>query len=72
MILPLRCLFWALRWFHKDWWAYLFEKPRDPGYCSWFTRLRCRLTGHPDGVWWYNPGGLEPNMKCKRCADDLG
>lgn len=61
-----------MRWLQKGWWAYLFEKPRRPDWCSWPARLWCRYRGHPCGVVWYNVGGLEPDMSCKRCADDLG
>ncbi len=57
-------------WFHLSWWKYLFEK-KDP-YESWFTVLWCRMRGHPYGVVWYNPGGMEPDMSCNGCGDDLG
>jgi len=45
---------------------FLFEKP--------FTirKLLCRRKGHPCGVVWYNPGGLEPDMHCRNCGDNLG
>lgn len=35
-------------------------------------RARCRWTGHPCGVWFYNVGGTEPNMHCIGCGEDLG
>jgi hypothetical protein len=61
------------RWFHKGWYEYLFEKPRDPDYCGWLKRIWCRMHGHPCGVWFYRfDGGLEPDMHCKDCGDDLG
>jgi len=46
--------------------GYLFEKP--------FTirKFFCRLGGHKCGVWFYNPNGLEPDMHCMNCDDDLG
>lgn len=37
-----------------------------------FTRAVCRWRGHPAGVWWFNVGGLEPDMHCKGCGEDLG
>jgi hypothetical protein len=49
-----------------DWIKYIFSRP--------FT-LRaaiCRWRGHPCGVIWFNPGRLEPDMRCKNCEDDLG
>lgn len=60
-----------MHWFHKTWWRYLLA-PRKEYDCSWFTTVRCRLSGHPKGVVWYNPGRLEPNMHCVTCGDNLG
>lgn len=51
---------------------YLFGSPNDKDYCNWFTRILCRMKGHPFGVKWYNVNGLEPDMHCKNCNDDLG
>lgn len=56
----------------RSWWAYLLRRADDPGYCSWPTRIWCRIRNHPEGVWFYNAGGLEPDMTCKNCGDDLG
>lgn len=59
-----------MRWFTKDWWAYLFSKRyNDIGAIR--TAI-CRTNGHRCGVWWYNLTGLEPDMRCKNCNDDLG
>jgi len=30
----------------------------------------CRLRGHPNGVVWYS-NGMEPDMSCKDCGDEL-
>lgn len=49
---------------------YLFEK-KSPDH-SWFTVIWCRFRGHPRGIIWYNLNGLEPDMTCKGCGDDLG
>lgn len=41
----------------------------------WETRpgkWLCRRSHHSCGVWWFNADGLEPDMHCKRCGDDLG
>lgn len=46
--------------------SYLLEKPR-----SW-TKIRCRLNGHPDGPIWYDSGGTEPDYRCINCLDYLG
>lgn len=54
------------QWFTLDWWKYLLEKPRS------FRAFFCRARGHSSGVIYYNPYGLEPDMHCKNCGDDLG
>lgn len=38
---------------------------------SWIRLLICRYKGHPNGVIW-NSNGMEPNMHCKDCGDNLG
>lgn len=53
-----------------DFIKYLFSK-KNPDY-NWFRVILCRFKGHPAGVWFYNPTGLEPDMTCKGCGDDLG
>lgn len=57
-----------MHWFTKKWWLYLLEKPFS---CRAFI---CRINGHRNGggVIWYNATGLEPDMHCKKCGDDLG
>jgi len=61
-----------MKWFYPSFWKYLLSKPRDPSYTNWWVRFWCRARNHPDGVWWFNPCGTEPDMHCKRCSDDLG
>ena len=60
-----------MRWLHKDWWAYLLA-PRKWPHENWLTVILCRARGHPEGMWWYNVGGTEPDMHCKCCGDDIG
>jgi hypothetical protein len=62
-----------LKWFTLSWYKYLFHKE------GWYSKkspnlktVICRMRGHPDGVWWYNPTGLKPDMTCKNCGDNLG
>lgn len=51
-------------------WPYVFRKDGDGyGECSSFTRVLCRLAGHPRGCWWQNAGGTEPDYHCKTCGD---
>ena len=56
---------------HRDAWEYLLERRGDPSV-PWWRVICCRWRGHPAGVIWYNSGGLEPDMTCKECGDDLG
>ena len=47
------------------WYRYLFAKPLS------LRAVICRWNGHKCGVVWYNPGGLEPDMHCRNCGDNL-
>ena len=49
---------------------YLFRK-KSPDR-NWFSVILCRFRGHPCGVIWYNLSGIEPDMTCRNCGDDLG
>ena len=62
----------VMKWFTKEWWNYLLEKPKDSSYTNWWVRFHCRRKGHPCGPWYHNIGGLEPDMHCKHCGDYLG
>lgn len=58
------------KWFNREWWKYLLAKPeRDSNYLK---AIICRHQGHTYDVVWYNPSGLEPDMHCRNCGDDLG
>jgi len=48
---------------------YLFAKPTE-GISIWRS-LWCRIKGHETMIW-FNPGGEEPDTRCKNCLDDLG
>lgn len=58
-----------MHWFTREWWRYLLEKPR---HYNILKVALCRARAHPAGVVWYNPAGLEPDMHCRNCGDDLG
>jgi hypothetical protein len=66
-----------MHWFTLSWYAYLFAPTgrRAERYCSnyWvvdrIARIWCRMRGHPAGQIWYNPGGLEPDDRCKNCGE---
>lgn len=53
-------------WLQLWWWKYLLHN------CKGWTNFWCRAKGHPSGVWWYNVNGLEPDMRCKDCGENLG
>jgi hypothetical protein len=36
------------------------------------TMILCRIRRHPYDAVWYNPSGLEPDMRCKNCREDIG
>jgi hypothetical protein len=59
-----------MKWISLWWWKYLFEKPN--GDLGRIRTAVCRARNHPEGVWWYNMNGDEPDMHCKNCNDDLG
>ena len=61
------------KWFNRDWWQYLFEKPVDGWTLSniWCS-FNCRRMGHPAGIIYFNAGGLEPDYTCRGCGDNLG
>lgn len=64
---------WNLPWLaYNDLWPYLFAPSRDYTEAPYFQTVMCRLSHHPRGVIWDNIGGLEPDMHCKTCHDDLG
>ena len=60
-----------MHWFTREWWRYLLA-PRSWWGEPWLRVLWCRMRGHRSGVVWFNPGGLEPDMHCRGCGDDLG
>jgi len=57
---------------------YLFHRADNPRWChhniiiDFCIRFSCRLHKHPCGSVYYNPGGLEPDSRCKNCGDYLG
>lgn len=59
-------------WCNPEAMKYLTERPCDR------RRFFCRMCGHRDwhgkryGVAFYNLTGLEPDMHCNNCGDDLG
>lgn len=45
--------------------VFLFEETKG-------ERLLCRMRGHPNGEIYYNPGGFEPDHRCKDCGEEIG
>jgi hypothetical protein len=55
-----------MHWLTRRWWVYLLSG------CRGWSHFRCRLRGHPSGVWWYTGAdAMEPDMHCRDCGDDL-
>jgi hypothetical protein len=52
-------------WISISWWKYLLENP-----ITW-RKFWCRMGGHKCGPIWYNVNGLEPDMRCQNCEDEL-
>jgi len=61
-----------MKWLSINWWKYLFEAKSEYSSLGRIKTAICRARNHPEGVWWYNSDGVEPDMRCKNCGDDLG
>ncbi len=71
----------AVKWGRLDWWRVLLSPCERPGWLGWrwyhpplayLNAVWCRARNHPYQVVWFNPNGLEPDMTCEGCGDDLG
>jgi hypothetical protein len=61
------------RWLTLIWWRYILDDSfANKGYGTYLSRIWCRIRRHPSGPWFANAGGLEPDMRCKDCGEDLG
>lgn len=66
-----------MKWFTWQWYSYLFadlgnwREWKDSGLWPW-TKIRCRILGHPNGEVYYNVNGLEPDHHCRDCDDLIG
>ena len=58
------------RFINLWWWKCLF-RCRNHGYGYW-RNVQCLIKGKHDPVIWYTSSGLEPDMRCQNCAEDLG
>ena len=65
-------LYWQLTWW-MDWdlLSYCLSMPSDSEVSRWCA-FWCRIGGHKCGTIYYNPGGYEPDYRCKNCSDDIG
>ena len=55
-----------MRWLTIDWYKYILFPWKG------MDAVLCRMGGHRCGVIWYTSWGVEPDMHCKNCGDDLG
>jgi hypothetical protein len=61
-----------MNWISLDWWKYVLS-PRDRDNDTPFLEVVvCRMKGHPNGTIYYNPGGWEPDDRCKDCYEHIG
>lgn len=69
-----RCLGFVPSWLSPSFLVYVLEsnKNNEPGLVNYFRNAFCRFKGHSCGIVWHNPGGLEPDMHCSNCGEDLG
>lgn len=59
----------SMIWLSLIRWRYLLSKPASD--VSHWTAFWCRRWNHPEGVIFYSNYSA-PDMRCKRCNDDLG
>ena len=65
---PFNPYFWRFRWPWSDEYVANYF-----GWAvNWLSRCKCRAQGHLCGVYFYNVGGFEPDMRCKGCGEDIG
>jgi hypothetical protein len=60
---------WFWRWLSSHDWRWTKRVNR---VAAFLFRCQCRARNHPYGVVWFNVGGLEPDMTCYGCGEDLG
>lgn len=54
-------------------WWWIADRWQAPSrLAAHLFRCQCRARNHPYGVGWYNVAGLEPDMDCTGCGEDLG
>lgn len=62
-----------MKLFTLSFWKYIFAKRSNYyGDVSIIKTIICRIKNHSCGVVWYNLNGMEPDMHCRNCGDDLG
>jgi len=57
--------------FFALWWWRGFLHCRNFGYGLW-RNVWCWTRGYHGNVWWHNAAGLEPDMRCRDCGENLG
>ena len=59
-----------MRFLHLWWWRGLLLC-RNFGFGVW-RNVWCWIRGRHGDPIWYNGAGLEPDMRCQDCGEDLG
>lgn len=56
----------------KLWWWLADRWEAPTRLVAYVFRCQCRARSHPYDVHFYNVSGLEPDMRCQGCGEDLG
>lgn len=57
----------GLKWQWNPKWVWIQLTDETKG-----RRLLCRIKGHPSGEIFWNPGGNEPDHRCRDCGESIG
>lgn len=63
-------IWWLSQWFSLIWYKYLFGELKGYSFKEKWTKIICRIKGHPCGIIYYS-WGMEPNYHCKNCGDEI-
>ena len=62
-----------IRWSAMRYWCWWEDRFHNSLWVQeYFRRVKCRWQGHPKGIVFNNPGGLEPDTHCSNCGEDIG
>ena len=59
-----------MKWLTRLWYQYLFGELKGYSWRTKWTKIVCRIKGHPCGPIYYCHG-TEPDYRCKNCKDEI-